>query len=308
MLRGLAIIGVVFYHFCWDLSYFRFIGVDVSYEWGWVAFARALLAVFVFLVGVSLVLAHGQGVRWRPFLKRLAILVGAAGLITIGTLVAFPELFVFFGILHAIALFSVLCLPFLRAPPLLTGALGLVIVIAAFAISLPEFSAKPLAWIGFWDIAPPTNDLVPVFPWFGVALLGVATAKLVLNSPLGPRLAAFAPQARPWRWLAVLGRWTLVIYLVHQPIFLAVLFPLANQMQTQQLARGNEFLLTCERSCYESSGNAGYCTAYCACSLDAIEVGNLWDAIQTPTPTPQQSQAVAEVTNQCAIPPNGLPQ
>ena len=67
--RGIAIIAMAAYHLCWDLSYFRFIAADVGYDPAWVLIARSILAVFLFLVGVGLVLGHGKAIRWRSFWK-----------------------------------------------------------------------------------------------------------------------------------------------------------------------------------------------------------------------------------------------
>ena len=65
--RGVAIVAMVIYHLSWDLSYYGFIPVDVGYDPGWVFFARSILFSFMFLVGVGLVLGHGDGVRWKNF-------------------------------------------------------------------------------------------------------------------------------------------------------------------------------------------------------------------------------------------------
>ena len=54
IVRGVAIIAMVAYHLCWDLSYFRFIAADVGYDPQWVFIARSILAVFLFLVGIGL--------------------------------------------------------------------------------------------------------------------------------------------------------------------------------------------------------------------------------------------------------------
>src|SRR5690606_22149760 len=94
--RGVAIVAMAIYHLCWDLSYFRFIPVDVGYDPGWVLFARSILFSFMVLVGIGLVLAHGEGVRWRGFWRRLAFIAGGAALITLGTWLTFPESFVYF--------------------------------------------------------------------------------------------------------------------------------------------------------------------------------------------------------------------
>src|SRR6218665_519880 len=96
------------YHLCWDLSYFRFIAADVGYDPTWVAIARSILATFLFLVGVGLVLGHGNGIRWRSFWRRWLFLVAGALIITLATWFTFPQSFVYFGVLHAIALFSLM--------------------------------------------------------------------------------------------------------------------------------------------------------------------------------------------------------
>src|SRR5215203_855249 len=114
--RGAALLAMAVYHFSWDLSFFQLIDTPVGTDPAWMWFARCIAGSFLFLVGVSLVLGHGSGVRWRPFLKRLAIVAAAAAAITIATYFAFPQSYIFFGILHCVALSSVLALPFLRPP------------------------------------------------------------------------------------------------------------------------------------------------------------------------------------------------
>ena len=114
--RGLAIIGVVAYHFGWDLNFFGFIPSSAMFSGPVTAFARILAGSFMFLVGVSLVLAHDRNIHWRKFLKRLAKLVVAAVAISLITYFLFPEGFIYFGILHSIAVASVLGLAFLPLP------------------------------------------------------------------------------------------------------------------------------------------------------------------------------------------------
>src|SRR5690606_30434682 len=73
--RGVAIVAMVIYHLSWDLSLYGFIPVDVGYDPGWVFFARSILFSFMFLVGVGLVLGHGDGMRWKRFWRRWLFLV-----------------------------------------------------------------------------------------------------------------------------------------------------------------------------------------------------------------------------------------
>lgn len=301
--RGVAIIGVIVYHLFWDLAFLGFYPVNVETDLPWLVFARTVLGTFLFLAGVNLVLAHGRGVRWPAFWRRFGVLAAAAGIITVATLVMFPESFVFFGILHALALFSLLALPALRVPVWAVVAGGLVVIVAAFAFNDPAFSARPLAWIGFWPVPPVTNDLVPVFPWLGVTLLGVAVARGVLASPLMARLAAVRAERPLLRGLKLLGRWSLVIYLVHQPVLLGVLYPLsmlAQQAEEETLAqRADSFLSSCVMACDETNDGAPWCPTYCACGLAGVHNNDLWDAVESPAPDADALLVLEQITAQC---------
>ena len=114
--RGAALVAMAVYHLGWDLSFLGLVVTDVIAHPVWRALGRATAASFLFLVGVGLVLGHGGGLRARAFLRRLAIVAGAAALVSVATRFAFPNDWVYFGILHCIAVASVIALPFVRAP------------------------------------------------------------------------------------------------------------------------------------------------------------------------------------------------
>jgi len=303
-IRGAAIIGVVIYHCFWDLSYFWLIPVDVSVDPAWVVFARTLLATFVFLVGVSLVLAHRNGIRWQAFWRRFAIVGGAALLVTIGTYIAFPATFVYFGVLHAIALFSLLGLAFLTAPLWLVFVLAVAVIAGPLLYTHPIFSEPQWSWIGFWAVPPPTNDLVPIFPWFGVTLIGIGATRWALAAGMAERIGHWQVSGAISRALVTAGRWSLIIYLVHQPLLLAVIYPLSTFAFTQTTSV-NAFNRTCEAGCLNTGADAAYCTSYCACTLNEIETRDLWAAVEAPVQTPEQSAAVSDVILQCSgvVPP-----
>ncbi len=122
--RGIALIAMASYHFTWDLEFFGYAPPGMTGFGGWKLYARCIASSFLFLVGVSLVIAHYNGIRWPGFWKRLAMVAGAAAAISAATYIFVPESFIFFGILHEIALASVLGLAFLRLPPLLTLAIA----------------------------------------------------------------------------------------------------------------------------------------------------------------------------------------
>ena len=116
LVRGIAIVAVVAFHLTWDLGDLGLISWRISAHPAGKVIAHAIAGSFLFLVGVSLVLAHRRGIRWRSFWRREAQLVLLALAITGFSAVHQPRAIVTFGILHAIALVSVLALPAVRAP------------------------------------------------------------------------------------------------------------------------------------------------------------------------------------------------
>jgi uncharacterized membrane protein len=299
-LRGIAILCMVGYHLCWDLSYLGLWAIDVPTEPGWIFFQRSILFSFLFLTGVSLVLGHREGIRWGAFRRRLLILAAAAAAMSIGTYVLFQDAFAFFGILHAIVLFSLMGLLFLRAPVWLTLLAALAFIAPAILFHSDAFNVRWLAWIGFWTVPPRTADLVAVFPWFGATLVGIATARLAQRVGLFEWMAGWRGVSNPAiRVLAFAGRWSLLIYLLHQMALLGVLYPLAPYLEPAPLTPRQEFVQQCTPSCLESGGVAGYCEAYCSCALQTIEDDNLWDAIGAEAPTPEQNQQLDTVIKLC---------
>lgn len=297
--RGVAILAMVIYHFTWDLAYFQFIVLDLREAWGWMIFQRLIVGSFIALTGISLVLAHGYGIRWQAFWRRFAVVLGAALLVTGGTLWFSPTTFVYFGVLHAIALFSLLGLAFLRAPLWLVVGLGLAIVATSVFVQNPLFGEKIWSWIGLWDEPPPSEDLVPIFPWFGVALLGIAFARWGRASGLFDRLAAIPAGPAPARILARAGRWSLPIYLIHQPVLIGLLWGVAALTNPAVATQAQAFTRNCEATCQQSAGEAGFCAAYCACALDTIEADNLWPLVNNPARSDAQTARITQMVDQC---------
>lgn len=226
--RGVALVAMTVFHFCWDLAMFGQIPVTTMFTPGMVWFARSIAGSFLFLVGFSLVLAHSGGIRWRSFALRLAQVVAAAALITGATYLATPDAFIFFGILHSIALGSVLALPLVALPAwiLIPAALaGAAVVLTGRGwLATAALDAPVWWWTGLSTAQIVSNDFVPVFPFFGMILLGVAAGRLALHAGFLDVLAKPQLAGRAASLLRFIGRNSLVYYLLHQPVMIAILF------------------------------------------------------------------------------------
>ncbi|HMN86135.1 MAG TPA: heparan-alpha-glucosaminide N-acetyltransferase [Bauldia sp.] len=268
-LRGLAILAMVAYHFAWDLSSRGLIEADVGADPGWKAFARSIAGSFLALVGVSLVLAARGRTVPAHFLRRLAIVAGAAALVSAGTWWFIPDAFVFFGILHCIAVSSVLALPFLRVPAWFSALSGALVIAGPWFLADPLFDAPGWLWLGLATTPPRTIDYVPLFPWFGVVLLGVALGRVLVATGGGP-LARWRPAGRTGRFLVLAGRWSLPIYLIHQLVLIGALsaalwiFGTTPEMQTRLYGR---YYLA---DCLAGGNDEASCRAFSRCAATRL--------------------------------------
>jgi len=221
--RTVALLGMAVFHFAFDLELFGWLEPGTTVSGGWAVFARLVAGSFLFLSGVSLVLAHGGAIRWPGVWRRLGKLVAAAALVTGATYVAFPQAFVFFGILHSIALCSLIGLVLIRLPGVVLLALAVAVVVVDRTVAVEALNPRWLAWTGLHAVNPWAVDFVPVFPWLAAVLAGMGAGKLAAAAGVWDR--ARAVKAGPWlRRLAWPGRHSLVIYLVHQPVLIGLVW------------------------------------------------------------------------------------
>ena len=221
MARTLALLGMIAFHFRFDLVMFGLLPPEILATGLFYWHARLVAGSFLFLAGLSLWLAQGTALRWPSFWRRLAKLAAAAALVSAATWLALPQAWIFFGILHSIALGSVLALPFLRAPALLTLTTGAAVMAAAPVLApILQWNHPALRWIGMQTLPTETMDLEPVFPWFGVMLLGLGCGRLLADHWHRLHL----PASRVWHILAWPGRHSLAIYLIHQPVLLGLIW------------------------------------------------------------------------------------
>jgi len=218
-MRGAAICAMIVYHFAFDLNWFRVFAADFNHDWGWLLFRALIVTAFLLLVGVSLVVAQRAGISRTRFWKRIALIAGCALLVTVGSYAVFPRSFITFGILHCIAVSSILAWPLVRYPVAAT-IVGLIVISIGLQVHLATFDAPWLSWIGLMTHKPATEDYVPLLPWFGVVCLGIGVGSWLTARDYTP-LRPLSRRAPPW--LCWLGRHSLLIYMVHQPVLLGAL-------------------------------------------------------------------------------------
>jgi uncharacterized membrane protein len=293
--RGVALLAMAVYHFTWDLEFFGYADPGLTSHGGWRLFARAIASSFLVLAGISLFLAHGNGLRGRSFLRRFYQVAGAAAAISLVTRIAFPDAFIYFGILHQIAFASLVGLVFLHAPFWLTLVAAGVIVILPQFVSSPVFDPRWFAWTGLAENAPRSNDFVPVLPWTGAVLAGLGLAQAILPTPVRARLASLRLPA-PSRILGFAGRHSLLFYLVHQPILIGLVWTASQLFPPKAMLPETRFLAACARSC-EAVRDAEFCGLYCACTLDALVDADMLNAViegKSDAPSKQAQETIAE--------------
>lgn len=286
------------YHFAWDLEFFGYAEPGMTAFGGWKLFARCIASSFLFLVGVSLVLAHAKGIRWAGFWKRLSMVAAAALAITAITWYATPNSFIFFGILHQIALASVLGLAFLRLPPLLTLVVAALVIAAPHYLRSAFFDQPLLLWVGLSTVPPRSNDFVPLFPWFGAVLIGIASAQFALKAGIFDRLARLQPGA--WsRPLSFFGRHSLAFYLIHQPVLISLVWAFSQVFPAPVETREVGFLKSCQVSC-EQSRDTEFCSRYCVCMLDELQKDDSLDRMYAADTSPELKAHVADAADMCS--------
>jgi uncharacterized membrane protein len=258
-LRGAALVAMIVYHAAWDLSFLGLIATDVATHLAWAAFARAIAASFLLLVGVSLVLARRAGATPGRALRRIAVIAAAAAAVSAATFAFLPGQGVYFGILHSIALSSLLGLALHRLPGWALAAAVPAVLAAPLLFASPLFDSPWWYWLGLSTEVPPAPDYVPLLPWFAAVLAGMA---------IGRTLPEPVPRPAPWpaRALAAMGRRSLAIYLLHQPVLLGLLSGWLWLVPADETA----FL---RRDCDAAGWSAAACDAFVGCMVRRLDDG-----------------------------------
>lgn len=223
-LRGLSILLVVGYHLLYDLGAYvgveRFLGftTDLSTA-AWTVAQRFFAGLFIVLSGIS-------GTLTRSNVRRGGRLLAVALVITAATFVFDPSFAVWFGILHLLAVSMLIYGAAFEEAKAVTCAVWGVFVLGLGA-ALPVWKRAVTVdfdWLLPLGIHSPgfsSFDYFPLIPWFGIFLIGAALGKSVY----APR-RSLLPRNLPRTIFNFAGRHSLIIYIIHQPVILGILYVL----------------------------------------------------------------------------------
>jgi len=231
-LRGFDIILMIIYHLIWDLVYFGLYQANLlGSSWQW--FPRLIATIFIFVMGLSLTLSdtrerqrRGQSPGFRKYLLRGGKIFGLGLIITGITYFFIGRGFVIFGILHLLGVSIVLAAPFLWVNRWVSLAAGVLVIIAGNVVDGVVVTYPWLIWLGVKQAGVYMVDYYPVLPWYGLALLGIFVGYTFY--PEGVRRFTLSDLSG-WpliRGLRFLGRHSLLIYVLHQPILIGLFMAL----------------------------------------------------------------------------------
>ncbi|MDF0698218.1 heparan-alpha-glucosaminide N-acetyltransferase [Rhizobium sp. MC63] len=302
--RGIALIAMASYHFSWDMEFMGYLAPGTA-ETGWLKiYARAIATTFLFIVGVSLVLSSTPTIRWPSFWKRFGMIAAAAAAISIVTRIAMPDGWIYFGILHCIAVLTLIGIVFIRLPLSVTLVATLALLAAWITDNFGTpgllrssfFDPRCLAWIGLAEMPQRSNDYVPLFPWATPFFAGLSIAAIAIRTGLPHRLAALGTGS--W-WPARLGRHSLAFYLIHQPVLIAIAYGLSLLVPPPKPDPAETYLRQCNSTCVMQQGEA-LCRSFCKCTLAKLQGQNLLIPLQANEIDVQKDERVQTLVTECS--------
>jgi uncharacterized membrane protein len=230
-LRGLAIVWMTLYHFAFDLNQFGYLRQDFYGDSLWTIQRTLIVGLFLFCAGLGQAVAIHQNQIVRRFWKRWVQVAVCALLVTAGSYWMYPASFIYFGVLHGIAVMLVI-VRFTAAWGRWLWLAGVIVVAIKFVAAgayIPWadpalLNEKWLNWIGLISRKPITEDYVPLVPWLGVMWWGCAAGQWLLARRYSRLESLQLPGVAALAWL---GRWSLSWYMLHQPVMIGLLMALA---------------------------------------------------------------------------------
>lgn len=229
--RGLAVVLMVFYHFLFDLYATFNIPLklfDGNYRY-----------YLVYFISGSFILISGIVSNFsKSNLKRGTFCFAFAMILTIATYIVMPQFVILFGILHFLSIAMISAHLIKPLTQKIKPILGIIINLILFAVTIPIskgyigfknllmfnlpsslYSTNLLFPFGIYSSSFYSGDYYPLFPWIFLFFTGLFIGKILSVITLPPFFYKTHSKV-----LSFIGKKSFVIYILHQPIILAVLF------------------------------------------------------------------------------------
>ncbi len=229
VIRGIAIINMVAYHFMWNLVYI--VGFDINWFTGTSAYIWQQLICHTFI----LVSGFSFSFSKKP-LKNGIVVFACGALLTAVTVIVMPEVQIIFGVLtfigSAIIITALLNKLLVKIPPVVgmvfslalfffirninSGYLG---IKGIYTFNIPQNLDRNLltAYFGVLPNGFYSTDYFSLFPWLFLFFVGYYLHKIFNKSKSAQKLLSFNIKT-----LSFIGKKSLLIYMVHQPILFAI--------------------------------------------------------------------------------------
>lgn len=228
MIRGFALLWMTCFHAAFDANYFGWLDADFRGSIFWTAQRSMIVGLFILCAGYVQALAIQRNQSWKRFFYRWSQIVFCSGLVTVGSIFIFPESYIYFGVLHGIAVMLILvrCLlifdkKWILWLALLMGAFPYIFLLFSNQRWIDLFGNSSLLWVGLSAKKPNTEDFLPIFPWLGVMLLGAALAFSSLDKQFN-NITYLWTIEKKCNLLVFLGRHSLMYYMLHQLVLFSL--------------------------------------------------------------------------------------
>ena len=209
-LRGIAILLMVYFHSVFDLA--DIYHLPLNYKSGIIFIIGKMAAIlFIGLAGISCTLSNHNGSRgikvllWGMF-------------ITIVTS-TFTDFSIKFGILHLLGTAMILSIWIKNWRTYIIGLWGIILLLIPVFISLNAHNNYFLIF-GWHTPSFYYSDYYPIIPWLGIFFLGMCIGKICYKE--------HRTKLPNWPYSKIyldkIGTKSLLIYLIHQPVILGILY------------------------------------------------------------------------------------
>lgn len=225
IIRGYSLLAMIIYHTLWDLAFIAQCSIPWFFSTGAYIWQQSICWTFILISGFCTGLGHHR-------LKRGIVILICSLMISVITILVIPDEAVKYGVLCLIASGMLLTVPldsfFKKIPP----SAGLTVCFCTFLITrnipdgflgfeqfniagMPSFLYQNnlTAYLGFPGADFRSSDYFPVIPWIFLYFSGYFLFLLFKNNEWLKYLSPFNIRFLQW-----MGRHSLIIYLIHQPV------------------------------------------------------------------------------------------